>query len=55
MREDNWEIFDAIDRAQQLNKSLRPAETIVTTRTAPSSPPPTRDNTRSASTCQPES
>jgi signal transduction histidine kinase len=30
VREDNWEIFDAIDRAQQLNKSLRPAETIVT-------------------------
>lgn len=30
VREDNWEVFDAIDRARQLNKSLRPAETIVT-------------------------
>jgi signal transduction histidine kinase len=30
LREDNWEVFDAIARAQELNKSLRPAETIVT-------------------------
>ncbi|WP_246668969.1 sensor histidine kinase [Ancylobacter sp. TS-1] len=29
LRDDVWEVFDAIERAQQLNKSLRPAETIV--------------------------
>lgn len=30
LREDNWEVFDAIARAQQLHKSLHPSETIVT-------------------------
>lgn len=30
LREDNWEIFDAIARAQAVNKSLHPVETIVT-------------------------
>lgn len=30
LREDNWEIFDAISRAQAINKSLHPIETIVT-------------------------
>jgi len=30
LREDNWEIFDAIVRAQAINKSLHPIETIVT-------------------------
>lgn len=30
LREDNWEIYDAIARAQTTNKSLRPIETIVT-------------------------
>ncbi len=30
LREDNWEIYDAIARAQASNKSLRPIETIVT-------------------------
>jgi len=30
LREDTWEVFDAIERAQELNKSLRPLETIVT-------------------------
>lgn len=29
LRDDVWEVFDAIERAQQLNKSLRPAEAIV--------------------------
>lgn len=29
LREDVWEVFDAIERAQELNKSLRPAEAIV--------------------------
>jgi signal transduction histidine kinase len=29
LREDNWEIFDAIARAQSINKSLHPVETIV--------------------------
>jgi signal transduction histidine kinase len=30
LREDNWEIYDAIARAQAINKSLHPIETIVT-------------------------
>jgi signal transduction histidine kinase len=30
LREDNWEIFDAIARTQEINKSLHPIETIVT-------------------------
>lgn len=30
LREDNWEIFDAITRMQAINKSLHPMETIVT-------------------------
>jgi hypothetical protein len=30
LREDNWEIFDAITRMQAINKSLHPTETIVT-------------------------
>jgi signal transduction histidine kinase len=30
LREDNWEVFDAIERAQAVNKGLRPIETIVT-------------------------
>ncbi|MBR1276606.1 sensor histidine kinase [Bradyrhizobium sp. AUGA SZCCT0283] len=30
LREDNWEIYDAIARAQTTNKSLHPIETIVT-------------------------
>jgi signal transduction histidine kinase len=30
LREDNWEIFDAISRTQAINKSLHPIETIVT-------------------------
>ena len=30
IREDNWEIFDAITRMQAINKSLHPIETIVT-------------------------
>jgi len=30
LREDNWEIFDAIARVQAVNKSLHPVETIVT-------------------------
>lgn len=30
LREDNWEVFDAIARAQELHKSLHPSETIVT-------------------------
>ena len=30
LREDNWEIYDAIVRTQAVNKSLRPQETIVT-------------------------
>lgn len=30
LREDNWEIFDAIARAQTINKSVHPIETIVT-------------------------
>lgn len=30
LREDTWEVFDAIDRAQTLNKGLRPVETVVT-------------------------
>lgn len=30
LREDNWEIYDAIARAQTINKSLHPIETIVT-------------------------
>jgi len=30
LREDNWEIFDAIARMQAINKSLHPIETIVT-------------------------
>lgn len=29
LRDDVWEVFDAIERAQQLNKSLRPVEAIV--------------------------
>lgn len=29
LRDDIWEVFDAIERAQQLNKSLRPVEAIV--------------------------
>jgi hypothetical protein len=28
LREDNWEIFDAITRMQAINKSLHPTETI---------------------------
>jgi signal transduction histidine kinase len=30
LREDNWEIFDAITRMQAINKSLHPIATIVT-------------------------
>lgn len=30
LREDNWEIYDAIARAQAVNKGLHPIETIVT-------------------------
>ncbi|MBN9597166.1 MAG: sensor histidine kinase [Afipia sp.] len=30
LREDNWEVFDAIARAQELHKSLHPSQTIVT-------------------------
>jgi signal transduction histidine kinase len=30
LREDNWEIFDAITRMQAINKSLHPTETVVT-------------------------
>lgn len=30
LREDNWEIYDAITRMQAINKSLHPIETIVT-------------------------
>lgn len=30
LREDNWEIFDAITRMQAISKSLRPIATIVT-------------------------
>jgi hypothetical protein len=30
LREDNWEIFDAITRMQTINKSLHPMATIVT-------------------------
>jgi signal transduction histidine kinase len=30
LREDTWEVFDAIERAQELNKSLRPLETVIT-------------------------
>lgn len=30
LREDNWEVFDAIERAQTSHRSLRPIETIVT-------------------------
>lgn len=30
LREDNWEVFDAIARTQAVNKSLHPKETIVT-------------------------
>jgi signal transduction histidine kinase len=30
LREDNWEIFDAITRMHAINKSLHPTETIVT-------------------------
>ncbi|WP_441277262.1 sensor histidine kinase [Tardiphaga sp. 172_B4_N1_3] len=30
LREDNWEVFDAIERTQAVNKSLHPKETIVT-------------------------
>ena len=30
LREDNWEIYDAIARAQASNKSLHPIETVVT-------------------------
>ncbi len=30
LREDTWEIFDAIERAQELNKGLHPLEAIVT-------------------------
>lgn len=30
LREDNWEIYDAITRAQAIHKSLHPIETIVT-------------------------
>jgi signal transduction histidine kinase len=30
LREDNWEIYDAIARAQAINKSLHPVETVVT-------------------------
>ena len=30
LRDDVWEVFDAIERAEALNKSLRPRETIVT-------------------------
>lgn len=30
LRGDTWEVFDAIERAQELNKSLRPLETVVT-------------------------
>ena len=29
LRDDVWEVFDAIERAQALNKSVNPAETIV--------------------------
>ena len=30
LREDNWEVYDAIARAQEINKSLHPIETVVT-------------------------
>ncbi len=30
LREDNWEIYDAITRMQAINRSLHPIETIVT-------------------------
>ncbi|RTL50088.1 MAG: HAMP domain-containing histidine kinase [Bradyrhizobiaceae bacterium] len=29
LREDNWEVFDAIERAQSSHRSLRPIETVV--------------------------
>jgi signal transduction histidine kinase len=29
LRDDTWEVFDAIERAQELNKGLRPLQTIV--------------------------
>lgn len=30
LRDDTWEVFDAIERARELNKGLHPVETIVT-------------------------
>jgi len=30
LREDNWEVYDAIDRAKTINRGLRAIETIVT-------------------------
>jgi signal transduction histidine kinase len=30
LRDDSWEVFDALERAQDLNKGLRPLEAIVT-------------------------
>lgn len=30
LREDSWEVFDAIGRLQELNKGLRPLEAVVT-------------------------
>lgn len=30
LREDSWEVFDAIGRLQELNKGLRPVEAVVT-------------------------
>lgn len=30
LREDSWEVFDAISRLQELNKGLRPVEAVVT-------------------------
>ncbi|WP_426434495.1 ATP-binding protein [Bradyrhizobium genosp. P] len=30
LREDNWEVYDAIARAQEINKGLHPLETVIT-------------------------
>jgi signal transduction histidine kinase len=30
LRDDSWEVFDALERAQELNKGLRPIEAVVT-------------------------